>query len=77
LQNNNNVNRNQKRIFLNYFYSHRVSWKLVKRAVAGPILLKLVLQYNQEIYNQEYSVEWAWNRKCKNLRLVIVAKTTE
>ncbi len=49
----------------------------MKRGVAGPILLTLVLQHNQEIYNQEYSVEWAWNRKCKKLRLVIVAKTAE
>jgi hypothetical protein len=38
----NNRNRNQNRNFFNYFYSHRVSWKLVKRGVAGPILLTLV-----------------------------------
>ncbi len=25
-----------KEKFFNYFYSHRISWKLVKRAVAGP-----------------------------------------
>lgn len=25
------------------FYGHRVSWKVVKRGVAGPILLTLVL----------------------------------